>query len=457
MKKLLITAAMFALCSSATLNVMAQAPMKFDFGSSDIAEGYTQVTPQTAYSAERGYGFEETGKLTAVTNTKGNALTKDYITSTEPFKFSVKLPEGNYKVTLTLGDTKGTSKTTVKTEIRRLMLDGVTTAKKEIKTVSFIANIRTPQLSQDNYLKLNSSERDYTTGEIKKITWDDKLTIQFNDEKPCVCAVEIEPVSDAITVFTIGDSTVTDQASGGTWAQYLPRWFGDGVAVSNHAESGQTIKGFRFSRRWDKVIESAKPGDYMLIQLGTNDQKSRGHDPMWPDNDQGGDWIRTHSDPETDYIWELATMAVEAKRHGIIPVIVSPMTKTDRRNGQPTEVMTPYGKNAVKAAELADCAYIDLWGMSVDIVKSLSAEDAVKVYADGTHTADYGGYLFSLCIAKGIKDNGLALKDYLVEDLPEFDPKNPTPSFADFKVAIEPQPQRQQAPLPQGMAVQGPL
>lgn len=36
----------------------------------------------------------------------GNALTGDFITSNKPFYFSVAIPEGNYDITLNLGDTK---------------------------------------------------------------------------------------------------------------------------------------------------------------------------------------------------------------------------------------------------------------------------------------------------------------------------------------------------------------
>ena len=157
---------------------------------------------------------------------------------------------------------------------------------------------------------------------------------------------------------------------------------------------------------------------------------------MWPKDDHAGDWIRTHSDAETDYIWELAIMAVEARRHGVTPVIVSPMSKFDRTQLKPTHVMDSYGINAPKAAELAGCAFIDLWGMSIDIINAVG-KDGLHVYSDGTHTNDYGGYLYSLCIAKGIKDNKLSISSQLVEDLIDIDPKNPKPRFSEFTVPIE--------------------
>lgn len=420
----------------------AQTVYKFDFGSAEAADGYIPVCADMLYSPERGYGYEPgyTAQDVVIQKTtrkmNATALTRDFATGSTPFRFSVRLPEGNYKVTLTLGDLRGESATTVKSEVRRLHLESVTTGKGEVTTASFITNIRTPQLSKGNAIKLNNRELDYNTGLVRTLTWDDRLTLQFSDSAPALCALEIEPADEqTVTVFIIGDSTVTDQAGGGTWGQYLPRWFDGSVAVANHAESGMTIKGFRFGRRWDKVMESAKPGDYLLIQLGTNDEKSKGHDPMWDAEDRAGDWVRTHSAADKDYIWGLATMALEAKRHGMIPVIVSPMTKIDRRSASSTELMTPYGINAPKAAELAECAYIDLWGMSREIVAALG-QDALKAYSDGTHTDNYGGYLFSLCIVKGLRDAGLDISSRI--DAPEIDPSHPTPSPDGFTCPIEP-------------------
>ena len=45
----------------------------------------------------------------------------------QPCYFSVDLPEGNYLVTLTLGGTAEASETTVRAELRRLMLEAVRT------------------------------------------------------------------------------------------------------------------------------------------------------------------------------------------------------------------------------------------------------------------------------------------------------------------------------------------
>ena len=280
---------------------------RFDFGAGPVADGWIGITPDMLYDAARGYGFDVM-PTRATRNSDPDPITTDFVTSDAPFKFSVRLAEGNYRVTVILGDTRGTSCTTVKAEERRLMLERVRTPEGGTVRLDFGVNVRHNTLSKGNAIKFDVREWDPATDLPVTNTWDDRLTLTFSDELPCVCAVKIAPMDDALTVFLLGDSTVTDQVTEpyGTWGQHLTRWLQLPVVVANHAESGQTAKGFRFQRRWDKVMELIKPGDYVFIQFGHNDLNARGHDAMWPLDDQAGEWVRTHSDALTDYKWELA-------------------------------------------------------------------------------------------------------------------------------------------------------
>src|SRR5690349_25172026 len=120
--------------------VNSQTSWKFDFGTERTANGYTAVTPTTKYSNETGYGFDLGSEVQAID--RGNdALTGDYITSNKPFYFSVKLPDGNYDVRLILGDTKGTSATTVRAECRRLMLENIITPNGKTITKTFTVHV----------------------------------------------------------------------------------------------------------------------------------------------------------------------------------------------------------------------------------------------------------------------------------------------------------------------------
>ena len=77
---------------------------------------------QPVYSAEKkGQGYD----IVAAPKAKSNA----------PFFYSVKVADGNYKVTVVLGSKKKAGKTVVRAENRRLMLDEVSTRKGEFKTI----------------------------------------------------------------------------------------------------------------------------------------------------------------------------------------------------------------------------------------------------------------------------------------------------------------------------------
>jgi lysophospholipase L1-like esterase len=411
---------------------------KFTFGAAQA--GFTQVAADAVYSPEIGYGFEADANLPA----PGVAVmpaTRPTIVSTERgvasdkmFIFSAKVPEGNWRVTVTLGDPKVEAITTVKAEARRLMLERVHTDAGQFVTRSFVVNVRGPKISSGGEVKMDKREPG-------SFTWDDKLSLQFCDTHPAVDSIEITRADDAVTVFLCGDSTVTDQPREpyGTWGQMLPRWFDDHVAVANNAESGETVKAFRFEHRWDKVMSQARAGDYVFMQFGHNDLNKTGHNAMWPATDKEEDWTNTYSQADTDYKKLLEDYANEVKAKGAIPVIVSPMTKINIRTGELNVAgLGDYPEAATEAAMEDGVACIDLNARSVELVKALGADGAKRAYVEGLHSTSYGGYLFARSIVEGIRQNRLALAKYIVDDAGIFDPTHPEPVFEAFKLPLEP-------------------
>lgn len=124
------------LCFS-TAKVLAQQreqiAFKFDFGNGPAAKGYVKVSPDSVFNNQRGYGFDFDSHVSVMVRNPQKKLTGDFITANAPFFFSVNVPEGNYKVTLTLGDITGSSLTTVRAESRRLMLEKFATGNGETK------------------------------------------------------------------------------------------------------------------------------------------------------------------------------------------------------------------------------------------------------------------------------------------------------------------------------------
>ena len=252
-------AGMILALAAGCATLCVQNGFKFDFGGGKRT-GWVQVSPTNFYSTEAGYGFEPGA---TILRTAGAA-------SDKPFYFSTKLPEGNYRVTAVLGG-KEESTTTVKAELRRLMLEKIHTAAGKTETRTFIVNLRTPKIGETNHVHLKARE---TSSEIWD--WDDKLTLEFNGTHPSVRSLEIQP-ADVPTVFMIGDSTVCDQPAEpwNSWGQMLPRFFKPEVAVANHAESGETVADSLRAQRFEKVFSLMKPGDYLFVQFGHNDMKNK--------------------------------------------------------------------------------------------------------------------------------------------------------------------------------------
>jgi lysophospholipase L1-like esterase len=400
---------------------------KFQFGAEMAAPGYTLVPPSRLYSKETGHGFEPGAVLTAVTQETGGPPRRGAVTASQPFLFSVAAPEGNYRVTVTLGDPKAEAVTTVKAETRRLMLERIRTAAGQFETRAFTVNVRSPKISTGGEVNLDSREMDLATHEPISRDWDDKLTLAFSDSHPALAALEIQKVDDAVTLFLLGDSTVTDQPGwpGSSWGQMATRWFKPEVAVANHAESGETLKGFLKERRWDKVLDSLRPGDYVLIEFGCNDSKQRGPQNIYP----GQDFSETYAPAETTFKELLRRFAADVRNKGAFPIIVSPSAR--RNDAARPSSLGAYAAAAVAVAREIGAPAIDLNSMGVDLNAALGAE-AGRQFADVTHHVEYGSYLQSKCVVLGIQQANLPLAKYIVDDFGHFDPQHPEPLPARF-------------------------
>ncbi|GAB3648466.1 rhamnogalacturonan acetylesterase [Echinicola sediminis] len=400
---------------------------RFDFGNGEVAEGYQQVLPDMGYDISRGYGFLE-GKPVKAINRDNDGLKGDFSTSDAPFFFTVDVPEGNYDVKVLLGDSEGTSSTTIRAENRRLMLGKTDTKKGELVEKVFSVNVRYPEITgTEEKVKLKSREHDY-------LHWDHQLTLEINGKEPKVAAIEISPNYSAPTVFLAGNSTVVDQANEpwAAWGQMFPSFFqAEKVVIANHAESGLTLKGFQGSGRLKKVLSLMKPGDYLFIEFAHNDQKPGG----------------SHVEPFTSYQEVIREYIAAVKEKGGIPVLVTSMHR--RRfdeNGKIVNTLSDYPEAVRQLAKEDGVAMIDLNAMSKTLYEAWGVEASKKAFvhfpagtfegqtedfADNTHFSTYGAYQLARCIVEGLKQTDLELVQWLKKDIPAFDPANP-PAFEDF-------------------------
>jgi lysophospholipase L1-like esterase len=321
---------------------------------------------------------------------------------------------------VTFGDKNAPTATTVKAELRRLMLENVKTEKGKFKTETFVVNVRNPQFPGG---EVKLKEREKT---LEWWAWDEKLTLEFNGTRPVINALTIERIESVRTVFLLGDSTVADQPGEpyASWGQMLTAFFKPEIAVANHAESGESLRSSFNAKRLDKVINLMKPGDFLLIQYGHNDSKEK------------GEGIGAF----TTYKASLKRYVAEARKKGGIPILITPMhRRTFGDNGKITNSHGDYPEAVRQAAREENVPFIDLNAMSKDFYEALGKEKSAAAFKEGdpTHHSNYGSYELAKMIVQAMKNQKLPPAKFLLKNLPTFNPQKPD---APENVRIPPSP-----------------
>jgi len=358
------------------------------------------------YSEETGYGYD-----LVETPTKDNK---------SPFFFSVRVPDGNYKVTVRLGSRKQAGITTVRAESRRLFIESVPTKKKEFIERTFIVNKRNTHIDGNEYVRIKPREK-------RKLNWDDKLTLEFNGSAPVCESITIEPADTTVTtVFLCGNSTVVDQDNEpwASWGQMIPYFFDTNVCIANYAESGESANTFIAAGRLKKALSQMKEGDYLFMEFGHNDQKQKGPG-------KGAYY---------SFMTSLKTFIDEARLRGAHPVLVTP---TQRRSfgpdGHIRDTHEDYPEAMRWLAEKENVPLIDLNEMTRTLYEAMGVEPSKRAFvhypagsypgqtqdfADNTHFNPYGAYEIARCIVEGLKTQVPDLARHL-KSFPTFDPAHP--------------------------------
>ena len=242
-------------------------------------------------------------------------------------------------------------------------------------------------------------------------------------------------------IYIIGDSTAAqkDTTQGKIergWGMMLQEFFDDGVRVENHAVNGRSSRSFYSEGRWKKVIDKVKPGDYVIIQFGHNDEKPK------PDR---------HTDVGTTFDAHLAQYVIETKAKGATPILMSPMTRRnfylmpakqddDEKLRETTfkgehvnsdtlvDTHGAYRYVAQRVAKQYGVPFVDANKISHDIEQKLGVEGSRKLHMwvepgkyswapkgrqDNTHYNIYGARVMAKALAKAIGKEVPALKSHV--------------------------------------------
>jgi len=219
-----------------------------------------------------------------------------------------------------------------------------------------------------------------------------------------------------ITIFTIGDSTMANKTTPADhpaergWGMMLPDFFKPTVTIQNHAKNGRSSKSFRTEGRWAKVQEQIKPGDYVFIQFGHNDQKAD---------------TALHTNPETTYKANLTRYITETRERGGIPVLfTSIVRRTFNTDGTLRDTHGPYIDALKHVATKNKVICIDLNAATKTLVQNLGDEPSKALYMwvdnrkDDTHLNEKGARAVAEMVVESVKKKIPKLRKHIKTQLP---------------------------------------
>jgi len=422
--KLINASVLFLVFLAFSYNTFAQSKdltKKFYFGEKPCETSGVIIDKPFIYNDSSGYGFD-------FQSIKNIVFNKKSITTEESIYFSVKLPEGNYKVDVVLGGKKK-SNTSIKVESRRLMLKELKLEKKDTIHYSFVVNVRTPKITNEIRIKTKAREKYY-------LNWDDKLTLEFLGN-PIIQSLKITPVSKIKTIFLAGDSTVTDQdlEPWASWGQFFTNYFTNEVVIANYAVSGSSLNSFKARRRLDKILSVMQAGDYLFIEFAHNDEKIKG--------EGNGAWGLY-----TNLLKEFIT---KFRDKGGIPILVTP---TQRRAFNPDGTLKQthgdFPAAMRKVSKDLQVPLIDVTKMTTSMYESWGIEASRKAFVqypantfpgqkeelkDNTHFNSFGANEITKCVIQGIQDLDLEIAKHIKPNTPKYNPNSPD-NLSDWTVPM---------------------
>jgi hypothetical protein len=236
------------------------------------------------------------------------------------------------------------------------------------------------------------------------------------------------------TIWIAGDSTVKTYAAGNTdgykgtslegWGQELGSCFNDKVTIHNEAIGGRSVAIFMWetigdvcvddqglpqfkmvngskvdTSGWAKIKNGMKPGDFLLIQFGHNDE--------------------THTCPRfvsvTDFATYLGFMADTAVAKGATPVFVTPMGHRTFTGTKFNNTLLPYAQSMKGEAQLKGVGVLDLNLRSGEYYETVGNAFLTTNIFDGgtTHFIRPGAVEMATLIVGEIKKQGGRLASYL--------------------------------------------
>jgi lysophospholipase L1-like esterase len=168
-----------------------------------------------------------------------------------------------------------------------------------------------------------------------------------------------------ITVWLAGDSTMApkqpDKRPETGWGEALQPCFDSTVVhIANRAVNGRSTRSFVAEGRWKAIVDSLKPGDYVFIQFGHNDEKVG---------------TANYSSPD-DYRHNLVRFVDDVRSRGGHPVLFTPVVRRRFDGERLVDTHGAYPDAARAAANEAHVPLVDMTRASAALVEPMGPDSS---------------------------------------------------------------------------------
>lgn len=240
-----------------------------------------------------------------------------------------------------------------------------------------------------------------------------------------IIAAAFKP-QDKPTLFLIGDSTVKNGHDDGQnkgalgqwgWGHFLGEYFDSNkITVENDALGGTSSRTFMDNPKlWPVVLAKIKPGDYVMMQFGHNDNgpindtiRARGTFKNNSDSSVAIHNMITKKDEVVhSYGWYIRKFISDAKAKGATAIVCSPIPRNSwSKDGKIRRADDGYGLWAKQAAAQAGASFLPLNTIIADDYDKEGQAQVTATYfvaPEVTHTNEAGAKFNATAVVQGIK------------------------------------------------------
>ncbi len=227
------------------------------------------------------------------------------------------------------------------------------------------------------------------------------------------------PANPALpTLFLIGDSTVRNGRGDGAdgqwgWGEPIVQYFDTAkINVVNRAVGGLSSRTYLTLGHWDRVLAMLKPGDFVMMQFGHNDNgplddtarargtlKGTGEETQAIDNPL----TKQHEVVHT-YGWYLKRFIADTRAKGATPIVCSLIPRKIWKDGKIVRDSASYAGWAAQVARSERVGFVDLNERIAKRYDELGPEKVDPLFGDPhTHTSRAGAELNAEVVVEGLK------------------------------------------------------